>query len=278
MKLGDFDICALSDGAFALDGGQVFGVVPKVLWEKKVPADARNRVPMGLNCLLVRTGRRNILIETGIGDKFDRKFADIYDVRRTATLLDGLKGHGLAPDDVDIVINTHLHFDHCGWNVRRDGSKLVATFRRARYVVQRGEWEHALRPTERDRASYIAEFFLPAEAQTDFLDGDHEIVPGIRVEVAPGHNRNMQCVWIESEGRQACFISDLVPTRWHLAYPWIMSLDLYPMETLANKKRLLPLLAAGQALVVFPHVVEAPWARLAESEGKITAVPVDGSS
>src|SRR2546422_1578478 len=278
MKLGGFDIWALSDGAFAIDGGQVLGVVPKALWEKKAPADSRNRVRMGLNGLLVQTGAQNVLIETGIGDKFDRKFADIYDVRRRATLLDDLKSHGLAPEDIDIVINTHLHFDHCGWNVRRDGSKLVPAFPRARYHTQRGEWEHALRPTERDRASYIADFFLAAEAQTDLLDGDQQIVPGIRVEVAPGHNRNMQCVWIESEGQLACFISDLVPTRAHVAYPWIMSLDLYPMETLANKKRLLPQLASGRALVVFPHDVEAPWARLAESEDKITAVPVDGSS
>ena len=179
---------------------------------------------------------------------------------------------------VDVVVNTHLHFDHCGWNARRAGERVVPTFPRARYFVQRGEWDHALGPTERDRASYIADFFRPAEAQTEFLDGEGEIVPGIRVEVVPGHNRNMQCVWIESRGQQACFISDLVPMRLHLAYPWIMSLDLYPMETLANKKRMLPQLLKQRALVIFPHDPDVPWARLAEAEGKITAVSVDGSS
>lgn len=271
MKLGKFDIAVLSDGTFALDGGQVFGVVPKVLWEKKAPADTRNRVRMGLNCLLVQTGRHSILIETGIGDKYDAKFADIYDVQKPATLLDQLRGHGLAPEDIDVVINTHLHFDHCGWNARRDGAKLVPTFPRARYHVQRAEWEHALHPTERDRASYIADFFSPVEAQTDFLSTDQEILPGIRVEVVPGHNRNMQCVWIESEGRRVCFISDLVPTRAHLAYPWIMSLDLYPMETLANKKRLLPHLARDQTVVIFPHDDEVRWATLTEREGRISA-------
>ncbi|HLW79217.1 MAG TPA: MBL fold metallo-hydrolase [Terriglobia bacterium] len=278
MKLGCFDLALISDGTFALDGGQIFGVVPKVMWEKKAAADARNRVRMGLNCLLVRTGNETVLIETGIGDKYDAKFADIYNIQRQgtgpATLLDGLRACGVAPEDIDVVINTHLHFDHCGWNVRRAGeNRAVPTFPRARYVVQRAEWEHALHPTERDRASYIADFFASAEPQTDFLDGGRQIVPGIRVEVVPGHNRDMQCVWIESDGARACFISDLVPTRLHLAYPWIMSLDLYPLETLANKKRLLPQLVREKTLVVFPHDHEVPWARLTTTgqDGKIAA-------
>ena len=274
MKLGKFEIAVLSDGTFALDGGQMFGVVPKPLWEKKAPADARNRIRMGLNCLLVQTGKQNVLIETGIGDKFDAKFADIYDVHKPLTLLDQLRTHGVAPEDIDIVINSHLHFDHCGWNARRDGAKVILTFPRARYKVQRGEWEHALHPTERDRGSYMADFFLPAEWQTDFLDGDQEIIPGVRVEVVPGHNRHMQCVWIESEGERACFISDLVPMRWHLAYPWIMSFDLFPLETLANKKRLLPQLARDRTVVIFPHDDEVRWARLAEQDGKFSAEPL----
>ncbi len=274
MKLGNFDIWALSDGTFALDGGQMFGVVPKVLWEKQLPADERNRVRLGLTCLLVRAGQRHILIETGVGDKFDAKRADVYGVAHSTTLLAELKKLGLEPADIDIVLNTHLHFDHCGWNTRREGARLVPTFPRARYFVQRGEWEHALHPTERDRAGYIEEFFCPAEAQTELLDGDHEIVPGIRVEVVPGHTRHMQCVRIESEGRQAFFISDLVPTRAHLPDPWIMSLDLYPMETLANKKRLLPQLAREGTLVIFPHDPGVPWARLVERDGMVTAAAV----
>jgi glyoxylase-like metal-dependent hydrolase (beta-lactamase superfamily II) len=274
MKLGNFDLEVLSDGSFALDGGQIFGVVPKTLWEKKVAADARNRVRLGLNCLLVRTGEQNILIETGMGDRYDAKFADIYDVQKPTTLPDELRRHGLEVEDIDIVINTHLHFDHCGWNARREGAKTVPTFPHARYYVQRAEWEHALHPSERDRASYIADFFLPVEGQTDSLEGNQAILPCIRVEVVPGHNRDMQCVWIESEGERACFISDLVPMRWHLAYPWIMSLDLYPMETLANKKRLLPQLARERVLVIFPHDDEVRWAWLAEREGKISAEAV----
>jgi glyoxylase-like metal-dependent hydrolase (beta-lactamase superfamily II) len=274
MKLGDFDLHPLSDGTFALDGGQMFGVVPKVMWEKRIPSDSRNRVHLSLTCLLIRAGRKNILVESGIGDKFNSKLRDIYAVDHSTTLLGELKRLDLEPEDIDIVINTHLHFDHCGWNTRLQGGKLVPTFSRARYLVQRGEWEHALHPTERDRASYMADFFRPAESNTELLEGDQEILPGIRVEVVPGHTRNMQCVWIESRGRQAVFISDLVPTSAHLSYPWIMSLDLYPMDTLAQKKRLLPQLVAEGTLVGFPHDPCAPWMRLFETEGKITAQPV----
>jgi glyoxylase-like metal-dependent hydrolase (beta-lactamase superfamily II) len=274
MKLGDFEIWPISDGTFRLDGGQMFGVVPKVLWEKKTPADARNRILMALNCVLVRAGDRNVLIETGIGDKFDAKFQDIYDVRKTTTLPAEIKRHDLALEDIHVVINSHLHFDHCGWNTRRDGAGLRPSFPRARYYVQKGEWEHALGPTERDRASYIEEFFQTAEPQTEFLHGDTEVMPGIRVEVVAGHNRDIQCVWIESQGQQACFISDLVPTHYHLAYPWIMSFDLYPLETLANKKRLLPQLVERKTVVIFPHDVEMPWATLVECDGTIGAKPV----
>lgn len=271
MRLGDFEIHALSDGTFALDGGQMFGVVPKPLWEKRIPADARNRIRLGLNCLLVQTGRENVLIETGIGDKFDSKFADIYAVDHSRSLPKDLEQRGLTPDRIDLVINSHLHFDHCGWNTRREGDRLVATFPRARYCVQRGEWEHALAPNERDRASYIAEFVRAAEGQTQFLDGDQEVIPGIRVQVLPGHNRNLQAIWVESKGERACFISDLVPTSAHVPYAWIMAFDLYPMETLANKRKLLPQLVRDNVLVVFPHDVEMPWARLVEREGKVVA-------
>jgi glyoxylase-like metal-dependent hydrolase (beta-lactamase superfamily II) len=274
MKLGQFEIFALSDGTFALDGGQIFGVVPKALWTKKAIADARNRVRLGLTCLLVRAHGKTIVIETGIGDKMDAKQTEIYAIEHPTTLPAELKKLGVDLGDVDIVINTHLHFDHCGWNLRREAGKLIPTFPRARYFVQRGEWEHALRPTLRDRGSYISEFFAASEQQTEFLSGDAEILRGIKVEVVSGHTRYMQCIRIESEGERACFISDLVPTAAHLAYPWIMSLDLYPMETLANKQRLLPELAAEKALVVFPHDPVTLWTRLAEIDGKIVARPV----
>ncbi len=279
MKIGDLEVILLSDGTFKLDGGQMFGVVPKTLWERKIQADERNRILMGLNCLLVRTGDELVLIETGIGDKFDAKHNNIYAVDKCGgTLLDGLKRQGVSPEDIQIVINSHLHFDHCGWNVRREGDRLIPTFPRARYVVQRGEWEHGLSPSERDRGSYVEEFFRAAEPRTHLVEGNTEILPGIRLEVIPGHNRHIQCVWIESGADKVCFISDLAPTRFHLPLAWNMSFDLYPMETLANKKRLLPLLAREQAIVIFPHDAEVPAARLAEDDGKYEAVPVKFNS
>jgi len=274
MKLGQFEIEALSDGTFKLDGGQMFGVVPKVMWEKKMPADNRNRIAMGLTCMLIRGGGHNVLVETGVGDKFDAKLNDIYGVDHATTLPGELKKRGLDLTDIDIVINTHLHFDHCGWNTRRQDNAIVPTFPKARYFIQRGEWEHACAPTERDRASYVQDFFSPAEKQTEFLDGESEIVPGVTVEVVPGHTRHMQCVRVESEGQQAYFISDLVPTQAHLSLPWIMSFDLYPMETLENKRQLLPELALLEAVVVFPHDPASPWMRLIDAEGKIVAAPV----
>jgi glyoxylase-like metal-dependent hydrolase (beta-lactamase superfamily II) len=271
MKLGKFEIYAITDGTFKLDGGQMFGVVPKVLWEKKIPADERNRIRMTLTCLLIRTRGENILVETGIGDKFDAKRADIYGIDHSTTLLQDLQRLGVAPEHIDVVINTHLHFDHCGWNTRRIDGKLVPTFPRARYFVQRAEWEHAIHPNERDHASYVKEFFLAAEAQTELLDGDAEIRAGIHLEVVSGHTKNLQCVRVESEGELAYFISDLVPTSAHLPYPWIMSFDLFPMETLSSKRRLLPELAAAKALVVFPHDPQVPWLRLTGQDGKIVA-------
>ena len=275
MKLGEFEIHALSDGTMALDGGQMFGVVPKTLWQRRIPADERNRIRLALTCVLVRTGAHHVLIETGIGDKFDAKHADIYGIDHTTTLPVEIRKLGLSLEDIDIVINTHLHFDHCGWNTRREGSKLVPTFPRARYFVQRGEWEHACNPSERDHASYCREFFEAAQSQTEFIEGDREIVPGISVEVNPGHTRNLQCVRVESKQQLAYFLSDLVPTAIHLPYPWIMGFDLYPMETLENKKRVLPRLAREKAIAVFPHDPSAPWVRLAESDGRIATEPVE---
>jgi glyoxylase-like metal-dependent hydrolase (beta-lactamase superfamily II) len=274
MKLGQFEVWPLSDGTFMLDGGQMFGIVPKPLWEQRLRPDERNRVRMGLNCLLVRRGDQNILIETGVGDKMNARQTDIYGIRKAPDLLQDLDRHGVRPDKIDLVINSHLHFDHCGWNVRREGAKLVPTFARARYLVQREEWQNALAPSERDRGSYIEEFIRAAEAQTEFLEGKTEIMSGLRVEMVPGHNRSMQVIWIESEDQQMCFISDLVPTSAHLGLAWMMSFDLYPMETLANKKRLLPELAKRGTIVVFPHDPDVPWARLKEREGKYSAVPV----
>ena len=199
--IGDFELTVVSDGTYLADGGAFFGVVPKTLWSKKVTADDQNRIPAGLNSLLIRTGTKNILVETGIGNKLPDKLIQIYG--QPAKLLDNLHAIGIAPEDIDIVINTHLHFDHCGWDTVRRGDRYVATFPKAKYYVQRGEWEHAHLQLERDAISYMSPNYDPLveSGQMELLDGDREIVPGISVKVFPGHTAHMQAVIVESVGR-----------------------------------------------------------------------------
>ena len=279
MRLGDLEFTIVSDGGFRLDGGAMFGVVPKPLWEKKIPADERNRIQLGMNCVLVRTAGKTVLIETGAGDKLDSKLRGIYAIEEGPRLLDRLAAHGVTPDRVDIVINTHLHFDHCGWNTRIVNGKAVPTFPNARYFVQRGELEHAKAPTERDRASYIPENFLPVEdaGQLVLLEGDAEVVPGMELIRVPGHNADMQCVRLSGGGKTAfCFV-DLVPTTAHVPFPWIMGYDLYPMQTLANKKKWIPEIAVSGGLVIFAHDFNVPAAYLHQRENQfeIEAARVD---
>ncbi|MBI2956351.1 MAG: MBL fold metallo-hydrolase [Acidobacteria bacterium] len=277
MRFGEFEIFIVSDGRFRLDGGAMFGVVPKPLWERHLAADERNRVTLGLNCLLMHAHGETLLVETGTGEKFDAKRQDIYGIDHSVNLLDSLRSRGVGPEDVDVVINTHLHFDHCGWNTRLGGDgKPVPTFPRARYTVQRGEYEHACTPTERDRASYLAENFEPlaASRQWRFVEGREEILPGVELVRVPGHTRDMQCVRLTSGGRTAFFFADLVPTTAHLPYAWMMGYDLYPLTTLEQKKRWIPEAVRGEWLCLFPHDPRVPAAYLRERDGKVIAEPV----
>jgi glyoxylase-like metal-dependent hydrolase (beta-lactamase superfamily II) len=274
MKFGDHEIQILSDGRFRLDGGAMFGVIPKPLWERRMPADDRNRITLGMNCLLIQSAGKNILVETGAGDKFDAKRQDIYGIDHSVTLLDSLGKAGLSPEDVGIVVNTHLHFDHCGWNTRRDkDGKVVPTFPHAQYYVQRGEFEHAYQPTERDWASYLPENFEPIKVsgQWVLLDGNTEIVPGVEVVRVPGHTRDMQCVRISAGDRTAIFLADLVPTTAHLPYPWIMGYDLYPLATLEQKKQWLPRALKQEWLCLFAHDPQTQAAYLREQAGRLIA-------
>jgi glyoxylase-like metal-dependent hydrolase (beta-lactamase superfamily II) len=272
MSLGNFELTAVSDGTYFLDGGAFFGVVPKVMWEKKVPADDRNRVPTGLNSVVVRTGDRTMLIETGIGNKLPEKMAKVF--TQPAQLLDSLDAAGVAPDDIDIVINTHLHFDHCGWNTVRRGDKIVATFPRAKYYAQEGEWRHARQQHERDAVSYMTGNYDPLieSGQMELLRGNREIVPGVSVEVFPGHTENMQAVVLRSEGKTACYISDLIPTRAHLDVTWVMAFDLSPIATIDSRKRYYARAIPEKWLTMFTHDSEVPWAYVQHDEkGKLVA-------
>jgi len=273
-SLGDFELTVISDGTYHLDGGAFFGVVPKILWERKLPANEKNHVPVGLNSLAVRTGDHTVLIETGVGDKLSEKMAQIYG--QPAQLLDTLSAAGFAPEDFDIVINTHLHFDHCGWNTIREGNQIAATFPRAQYYVQEGEWQYAQEATERDRISYILENYNPLveNGQMQLLRGEQEIVPGISVRLYPGHTAHMQAVMISSCGKTACYISDLFPTTAHLDMAWSPAFDLYPLDTLASRKRYFAQAVPDKWLTIFTHETKVPWGYLQKDEkGRMTASP-----
>jgi glyoxylase-like metal-dependent hydrolase (beta-lactamase superfamily II) len=276
MKLGSFEIENISDGTFALDGGAMFGVVPRVVWERHFQPDESNRVRIGLNSLLVRTGRENVLIDTGIGSKWDARGRARYAIAHETDLLGELRRRGLAPEDIDIVINTHLHFDHAGTNTVELGGRAVPAFPRARYVTQRGEFEHACSPHERDRASYSPADYEPVmeAGQFDLIDGDVEIVKGVTAVKVAGHNRDLQCVKVESEGRTAFAFADLMPTTAHAPPAWVMGFDLYPVDTLEQKKRLIPQAVSEEWVCHFYHDPRTPFARLRERGGKVQIDPI----
>src|SRR6266436_6643326 len=265
LTLGDFELCVFSDGTYLLDGGAFFGVIPKVMWSRKVATDERNYVTAGLNSLLIRTGKQTVLIETGMGNKLSDRMKKFYG--QPAKLLENLSAEGIAPEDIDIVINSHLHFDHCGWNTVRKGDKVAATFPKAKYYVQEGEWKHA-HENQRDGVSYTTENYDPLveSGQMMLLRGDAEIVPGISVRVYPGHTRDMQAVLVQSGGQTACYISDLIPTSAHLDLNWVMSYDLYPLETIESRMRYYAQALPENWLTMFTHDAKLPWAYVAKDE------------
>jgi glyoxylase-like metal-dependent hydrolase (beta-lactamase superfamily II) len=268
LKLGNLEFHILLDGHVYLDGGAMFGVIPKVMWEKKIPADARNRIQLAMNCLLIHAGGKNILVETGAGGKMSAKLRDIYGL--DGPFLDHrLRDHGLDRTEIDIVINTHLHFDHCGGNTRVEKGKVVASYPSAKYVVQRGEFEHAKNPNERDRASYFAENYMPIEAagKLALLEADRAIAPGVEVIRVPGHTANMQCVKLTGDGKTAFFFADLVPTAVHLPLSWIMGYDLYPMTTLENKKKWIPEVIQDGWIALFGHDAKNPAGYVRDRDG-----------
>src|SRR2546426_2390476 len=275
LTLGVFDLTAISDGIYHLDGGVFFGVVPKVMWERKVKADEKNLVPSGLNSVVVRTSKKTVLIETGLGNKLPERLVKNYG--QPSELLTNLTAAGISPEDIDIVINTHLHFDHCGWNTVRRGDKFVATFPNAKYYVQEKEWDHACLQLERDAISYMSRNYDPLleSGQMVLLSGDLELLPGISVKGFPGHTANMQAVIVESNGggdakKTACYISDLIPTSAHLDLTWVMAFDLFPLQTIESRKRYYAEAIPERWLTVFTHDDPTPWGYVEKGEkGKL---------
>jgi glyoxylase-like metal-dependent hydrolase (beta-lactamase superfamily II) len=266
LTLGDLEITHVHDGTYYLDGGAFFGVVPKALWQRRLPADEMNRISGAMNSLLVRTGKYTVLVETGMGNKLPEKAKQIYCPQEK--LLENLAADGFHPEQIDIVINTHLHFDHCGWNTVRRNGQVEPTFPNARYYVQEGEWQHAVRQLERDRVSYISDNYDPLvrSGRMQLLQGDQEIVPGISVKIYPGHTRHMQAVMIRGGGQTMCYISDLIPTVAHLDLTWVMAYDLFPLDTIESRKKFYAEAIPGKWLVAFTHDPSTPWAYL-EMEG-----------
>jgi glyoxylase-like metal-dependent hydrolase (beta-lactamase superfamily II) len=276
VRFGDLELLPLTDGTFRLDGGAMFGVVPKPLWQKRAPADDRNRIRLGLRPLVVR-GERTLLIDAGIGGKMDEKSIEIYAIDRSRHLDHALADAGVRREDIDIVLASHLHFDHAGgFTTRDDRGRLVPAFPRARYVVRTAEWEDAMHPHERNRASYLAENFAPlAEAGVlDLVDGDDPIMPGVRVVRTGGHTMHHQIVMIESGGRTAVFAADLMPTAAHVDEPWIMGYDLYPMDTLAFKRGFVREAIAGQYLIFFEHDPDIAAGYIREEGGRKRIEPL----
>ena len=281
ITLGDFELSICSDGTYPLDGGAFFGVVPKIMWSKKVAADDRNYCTAGLNSLLIRTGRETVLVETGMGNKLSERMRKFYS--QPAQLLDNLAARGVVPEDIDIVINSHLHFDHCGWNTLRDSNgKIVPTFPRAKYYAPRGEWQYARHPSERDSISFISENYDPLveSGQMTLLDGGEEIVKGISVQIFPGHTAHMMGIIVQSpsaarKATTACYISDLIPTTAHIDLTWGMSFDLYPLQTIESKKEYYARAIPEKWITVFTHDPKIPWARVEQDQaGKMIAKEV----
>jgi glyoxylase-like metal-dependent hydrolase (beta-lactamase superfamily II) len=276
MQFGDYRVEIIPDTEFRLDGGAMFGVVPRVLWSKICPPDEENRIRMNMNCVFIDTGKQKVLIETGIGEKWSTKHTQMFGIARQRPLAESLESiTGVEPESIDIVINTHLHFDHAGGNTIFDeNNSAIAAFPNARYFISDAELEHAEHPSERDRASYLPDNWRPllGSGQLEVKDADYEVVDGLRMETYPGHNRSMQCWRLEREGQTLFGFADLVPMRAHVPFAWIMGYDLYPVETLAVKKKLLPQAAREGWTCLFYHDPDEPLCKLIENGGKIRAI------
>lgn len=303
MILGDYRFEIIPDTEFRLDGGAMFGVVPRVLWEKVCPPDEQNRIRMNMNCAFIDTGKEKILIETGIGEKWTDKQIAMYGIYREKPFAETLfEKTGCRPDDITIVVNTHLHFDHSGGNTRlakagRDATvsehaptsatgtfpdarvsarKAVPQFPEARYFVSRSEMHHAENPHERDRASYLPENWRPMQAtdQLELKPDVYEVVDGLSVQTVRGHSETMQTWSLKRGGETVYGSADLIPMKHHISLPWIAGFDLYPTETLAFKKAILPRAVKEKWLCLFYHDIDTPLCRVVLEENKMKAVPV----
>lgn len=277
MRIGDIEIRIVSGGPFKLDGGGMFGIIPRTLWARVAPPDERNRVQLDTNCLLVRAGDELILVDTGNGPKLNEKERDIYDLAPGEALLDNLAAEGVRPEEITTVLLSHLHMDHVGGATRLAGEEVVPAFPNARFVVQRREWEDALHNRSHMRISYRLENLAPLQAsgRLELLDGDEEVAPGVSVHVTGGHTPGHQCVFFRSAGRTAWFAADICPTANHLRGPYNMAYDLDPYGTLKAKTELLARAADEDWLVLFDHEPRRKAVRIRREGESFVAVDTD---
>ena len=275
MKWGQFELHLISDGNVWLDGGSMFGVVPKALWERKTTPDQQNRIRLALNCLLIQSGETNLLIDTGCGFKYTEKEIRIYRIEHETDILRELQRFEVRPEEVDFVINTHYHFDHCGGNTRLEGDQVVPTFPNATYIVRRQEYEDANHPNERTMATYFPHNWKPLEERglLRIIDDDEEIMPGVILVHTPGHTAGHQSVKVKSEGKTLFYIADLCPTSAHVPLPWIMGYDVFPLTTLEVRKRIYPQAAEEKWLLFFEHDPELPVGYLSKENNKYILEP-----
>jgi len=279
LKLGKAEILVVSDGPIAFDAGALFGLTPRVLWEPLVgPLDDQHRLRAGINCLLVRTGGKTVLVETGVGTKGGRAPAGI-ELSATGRLLSSLAAEGISSQDIDIVLNTHLHFDHAGGNTVLEEGRPVPTFPRARYFLPKGEWEEAQHPNERTRATYLPENFAPLEEarQVELVEGEAEVAPGVRMVPAPGHTAHHMVVEVESEGELLIYLGEVAQHPIMLErVAWISAFDVLPLVSLETKKRIIEKALERRALLVAVHAPFPGLGRLTLEEGKRRWHPLEG--
>jgi glyoxylase-like metal-dependent hydrolase (beta-lactamase superfamily II) len=279
VRLGDVELTTISDGRWWQDAGAHFGVVPRVLWEPIIGLDERHRVPMALNCLLIRSAGKTILVDTGLGSKLSAKERDKFGLDRSHGLLDGLREKGLAPEDVDIVINTHLHSDHCGGNtILNSDGRPRPTFPRAEYWIQRLEWADARYPNERTSRTYLPENLLPLEeeGQLALLRGDTPVTEEVRCVVTRGHTRAHQSVIISSRGQTAIYVGDLAPWKENIEkLAWTPAVDELPLETMETKRSIRRWALEEKALLLFEHDPRIAAGYLRRSGQNYKVEPVD---